>query len=296
MNAQQNPAPTVDEGPAPTLQVVSAKTYRGANLWSYRQAMHFVVDLGVLEQYPSSAIDGFTDRLLEMVPGLHEHGCSLGRKGGFVERLHDGTWMGHIAEHVSLELQNLAGHRVTRGKTRSVPGHPGRYNMIFAYQEERVGRAAGEFAVRIVNHSVDPQAAPLDFSAELDDFLRLAQRTAFGPSTQAIIEEAESRDIPWIRLNQHSFVQLGQGVHAQRIRATMTSRTSALAVDIACDKSLTLDLLGSAGLPVPKSEKSAGGSISTACTSAERCSAPYSRSSALRLWSSRLWFQSRGWR
>ncbi|MFC0359598.1 MULTISPECIES: cyanophycin synthetase [Kytococcus] len=253
MNAQQNPAPTVDEGPAPTLQVVSAKTYRGANLWSYRQAMHFVVDLGVLEQYPSSAIDGFTDRLLEMVPGLHEHGCSLGRKGGFVERLHDGTWMGHIAEHVSLELQNLAGHRVTRGKTRSVPGHPGRYNMIFAYQEERVGRAAGEFAVRIVNHSVDPQAAPLDFSAELDDFLRLAQRTAFGPSTQAIIEEAESRDIPWIRLNQHSFVQLGQGVHAQRIRATMTSRTSALAVDVAGDKSMTTALLSGAGLPVPRS-------------------------------------------
>ncbi|WP_462417583.1 cyanophycin synthetase [Kytococcus sp. Marseille-QA3725] len=244
---------TTDQGPEPTLQVVSAKTYRGANLWSYRQAMHFVVDLGVLEQYPSNTIDGFTDRLLQMLPGLHEHGCSRSRPGGFVERLREGTWMGHIAEHVALQLQNDAGHRVTRGKTRSVSGQPGRYNMIFAFVEERVGRAAGEFAVRIVNHAVDPQAAPMDFQQEMDEFLRLAERVAFGPSTQAIIEEAESRDIPWIRLNQASFVQLGQGVHAQRIRATMTSRTSALAVDVAGDKSMTTALLSGAGLPVPRS-------------------------------------------
>lgn len=210
MSQLTTPQTTAQNGPEPTLRIVSAKAYRGANLWSYKQAMHFVVDLGVLEEYPSNTIDGFTDRLLEMLPGLHEHGCSLGRPGGFVERLHEGTWMGHIAEHVALQLQNRAGHRVTRGKTRSVPGHPGRYNMIFAYLEERLGRAAGEFAVRIVNHAVDPAAAPLDFEHEMDEFLLLAQRVAFGPSTQAILDEAESRDIPWIRLNNASFVQLGR--------------------------------------------------------------------------------------
>ncbi|SNC59684.1 cyanophycin synthetase [Kytococcus aerolatus] len=241
------------QGPVPELTIVSTRVYRGPNLWSYDQAMHLVVDLGILEEYPSSAIDGFTERLTGLLPTLDKHTCSTGREGGFVERLHEGTWMGHIAEHVALELQNLAGHRVTRGKTRSVPGHPGRYNMIYAYSEERLGRAAGELAVRIVNHCVDPVAAPLDFEAELDDFLRLAQRVAFGPSTQAIIDEAESRDIPWLRLNSASFVQLGQGVHAQRIRATMTSRTSALAVDVAGDKSMTTTLLAGAGLPVPRS-------------------------------------------
>lgn len=254
MSQMTTPQTTAQNGPEPTLRIVSAKAYRGANMWSYKQAMQFVVDLGILEEYPSNTIDGFTDRLLEMLPGLHEHGCSLGRPGGFVERLHEGTWMGHIAEHVALQLQNRAGHRVTRGKTRSVPGHPGRYNMIFAYLEERLGRAAGEFAVRIVNHAVDPAAAPLDFEHEMDEFLLLAQRVAFGPSTQAILDEAESRDIPWIRLNNASFVQLGQGVHAQRIRATMTSRTSALAVDVAGDKSMTTTLLSGAGLPVPRSQ------------------------------------------
>ncbi|GAA1907471.1 cyanophycin synthetase [Lapillicoccus jejuensis] len=249
--AAQRPTPT---GPAaPDLRVVESRVYRGPNLWSYDRAIHLVVDLGVLEGYPSDTLPGFTDGLLEALPGLRRHGCSRGHAGGFVERLEEGTWLGHVAEHIALQLQSEAGHDQRRGKTRAVRGRPGHYNVIYGYTDETVGLAAGRLAVRLVNHLVQPQD-DFVFGEALDDFLRLAQRTAFGPSTAAIIEEAASRDIPWIRLNSASLVQLGQGVHQQRIRATMTSQTSSLAVDIASDKDLTGTLLASAGLPVPRQE------------------------------------------
>ncbi|WP_114906366.1 cyanophycin synthetase [Ornithinimicrobium murale] len=249
MTQSQSPTAPV----APDLRIVEQRVYRGPNIWNYEQAIHLVVDLGVLEQYPSNLIPGFTEQLLEWLPGLHNHVCSRGKAGGFVERLHEGTWVGHISEHLALQLQGEAGHDLRRGKTRAVKGQPGHYNVIYSYIDERVGLAAGELAVRMVNAAVarDPE---FDFTSELDDFLRLAQRTAFGPSTNAILEEAVARDIPFIRLNTASLVQLGQGVHQQRIRATMTSKTSALAVDIAGDKSLTNTLLSSAGLPVPLSD------------------------------------------
>jgi cyanophycin synthetase len=243
----------MSERPQPDLTIVETRVYRGANIWSYDKAIHLVVDLGSLEKFPTNTIPGFTDNLLQLLPGLREHSCSRGRRGGFVERLAEGTWLGHVAEHCALALEQVVGHDIRRGKTRQVKGRPGFYNVIFGYADEQVGLAAARLAVRLVNHVV--QADPeFDWDAELEDFIRRAQRTAFGPSTQAIIDEAVSRDIPWIRLNQHSLVQLGQGVHAKRIRATMTSETSSIAVDIASDKDLTTKLLGAAGLPVPKQE------------------------------------------
>ncbi|GAB3594227.1 cyanophycin synthetase [Angustibacter peucedani] len=242
-----------DARPSPDLTIVETRVYRGPNVWSYDKALHVVVDLGVLEQFPTSALDGFTDQLLELLPGLERHTCSRGHRGGFVERLREGTWLGHVAEHVALQLQQEAGHDMRRGKTRQVKGTEGRYNIVFGYVDERVGVAAIRLAVRLINHLVQPEP-DFDFADELDTFLRRAERTAFGPSTAAIVEEAVSRDIPWIRLNEHSLVQLGQGVHQQRIRATMTSMTGALAVDIAGDKELTARLLSSAGLPVPGTE------------------------------------------
>src|SRR5690606_3605058 len=152
----------------------------------------------------------------------------------------------------ALALQAEAGHDLRRGKTRQVPGEQGRYNVIYGYLDERVGLAAGELAVRIVNNLVEREPG-FDFREQLDEFLRLAQRTAFGPSTSGIQGEAAARATPYIRLNQYALVQLGQGRYQQRIRATMTSRTSALAVDIAGDKALTNHLLSSVGLPVPQS-------------------------------------------
>jgi cyanophycin synthetase len=213
-----------------------------------------LVDLGSLEEFPSNRVPGFTDALIGLMPTLEDHACSLGRRGGFISRLREGTWAGHIAEHIALEFQNLAGTDVRHGKTRSTGEH-GRYNVIFEFREEAVGIEAGVMAVGLVNHLVAPNdpAVAFDLMAELERLIRLAERQAFGPSTQAILDEAASRDIPYIRLDRHSLVQLGQGVHQQRIRATMTSRTPGIAVDIASDKSLTNRLLDSAGLPVPRS-------------------------------------------
>jgi cyanophycin synthetase len=242
-------------GPLPTLKILDTRVLRGANYWSPQPVVKMHVDLGVLEQYPSTRIPGFVDGLLAWMPSLEDHACSLNRRGGFVTRLRDGTWMGHVAEHIALELQNLAGTDVRHGKTRSA-GHTGQYNVIYEYREEAVGLEAGVLAVRIVNHLVapgDPTQA-LDYIEELERLIRLAERQAFGPSTQAILDEAASRDIPYLRLDRHSLVQLGHGVHQQRIRATMTSGTSGIAVDIASDKNLTNRLLDASGLPVPRSE------------------------------------------
>ena len=161
--------------------------------------------------------------------------------------------MGHVAEHVALQLQQAVGHDMRRGKTRQVKGERGRYNVIYAYYDESVGLAAGELAVRLVNHLIVPDPG-FDFDEALERFIVRGERTAFGPSTQAIVEEAVSRDIPYLRLNTASLVQLGQGVHQKRIRATMTSQTPSVAVDIASNKELTLSLLSAAGLPVPRSQ------------------------------------------
>ncbi|HET9680443.1 MAG TPA: efflux RND transporter permease subunit, partial [Candidatus Limnocylindrales bacterium] len=242
-------------GPKPTLQILETRVYRGPNTWAHAPAIRMVVDLGILEDWPSNTIPGFVDALVALIPSLEDHACALNRRGGFVTRLRDGTWAGHVAEHVALELQNLAGTPVRVGKTRGAGKH-GRYNVIYEYREESVGLEAGRMAVRLVNHLVapaDPDHA-FDFRAELEHLIRVAERQAFGPSTQAILDEAASRDIPFIRLDRHSLVQLGQGVYQQRIRATMTSRTSGIAIDIASDKNLTNRLLDAAGLPVPKSE------------------------------------------
>ncbi|HWL37576.1 MAG TPA: cyanophycin synthetase [Frankiaceae bacterium] len=238
--------------PSPDLRVVETRVYRGPNYWSYDPAINLLVDLGSLEDWPTDRLPGFTDALVERLPGVADHSCSRGHKGGFLERLREGTWLGHVAEHVALQLQQETGAYTRRGKTRSAKER-GRYHVIYAYADEQVGLAAGRLAVRVVNDLVrrDPE---FDFEAELESFLLMAERTAYGPSTQALLDEAALRDIPSLRLNEGSLVQLGQGVHQRRIRATMTSMTSALATDIASDKELTLRLLSSAGLPVPQSE------------------------------------------
>jgi len=245
--------PVANKPPAkPDLRILESQVLRGPNYWSYEPTIRLLVELGSLEHWPSNTLPAFNGALVDLLPGLRDHGCSLHRPGGFIERLFDGTWMGHVAEHVALELQREAGGSTTRGKTRRA-GTPGTYNVVYGYSEEQVGLAAGRLAVRLLNHLV--QANPtFDYVAELESLVLLADRAAFGPSTQSILDEAARRDIPYIRLNDQSFVQLGQGKYQQRIRATMTSRTSALGVDIAGDKKLTTSLLASAGLPVPRSD------------------------------------------
>jgi len=245
-------APSASARPRGTLKIIETRVYRGPNYWSYEPAIKLLVDLGELEAYPTNLLPGFTDTLLTMLPGVGHHSCSTGRSGGFATRLRDGTWAGHVAEHVALQLQRDAGTEVGRGKTRS-SGVPGRYHVVYSFAEESVGLAAGRLAVRIVNHLVEPVKG-FDYVTEFEQLVLLAERAAFGPSTQAILDEAALRDIPWIRLNQASLVQLGHGVHQKRIRATMTSQTASLAVDIASDKKLTNQLLAGTGVPVPRAD------------------------------------------
>jgi cyanophycin synthetase len=238
--------------PRADLTIVETRVYRGPNYWNYDPAIKLIVDLGVLEHFPSNTIPGFVEALLEMLPGVGLHTCGTGRVSGFEDRLREGTWAGHVAEHIALQLQREAGTEVGRGKTRGT-GEPGRYHVVYSYAEEAVGVAAGKLAVRLVNHLIEPEPG-FDFRVQLEQLILLAERAAFGPSTQAILDEAALRDIPAIRLNEQSLVQLGHGIHQKRIRATMTSQTGSLGVDIASDKKLTNRLLAATGVPVPRAE------------------------------------------
>ncbi|MGZ6255911.1 MAG: cyanophycin synthetase family protein, partial [Candidatus Limnocylindria bacterium] len=167
------------ERPAPTLRILAARVLRGPNYWSPKPVVTMLVDLGPLERWPSNAISGFSDALVELLPSLHDHACSLGRRGGFISRLHQGTWMGHVTEHVALELQNLAGTEARHGKTRAAGGE-GRYHVIYEYREEQVGIEAGRMAVRLVNHLVAPDdpAHAFDLQIELERLIRMAERLA----------------------------------------------------------------------------------------------------------------------
>jgi cyanophycin synthetase len=247
------------------MNVVEVGVYRGPHYYGHTPMVRIQLDLGRLEHWPTDRIEGFADALLAALPGVGRHGCSLKVRGGFERRLRDGTWLGHVAEHVALELQTLAGSRATRGKTRSVKNRPGVYNVMFAYNEERVGLAAGRIALELVD-SLLPEdlrgtsgldrIQALEGEFELDRRLatlrRMVRRTALGPSTRALVEEAQRRGIPVMRLDEKSLIQLGHGRYQQKIRASITGRTSLVAADLAGDKAMTKKLLDESGVPVPR--------------------------------------------
>jgi cyanophycin synthetase len=247
------------------MKILDTRVYRGPNLYALRKVIRLRVDLGELEDYPTNRLPGFTDRLLELIPTLHEHSCSYGEPGGFVRRMREdeGTWLGHVLEHVAIELQCLAGTPVSYGKTRSHNLPRGQYHVIYSFEEEAVGLEAGELALEVIRHLLPPEReahlpGPWDFQAQMEDFVRMAQRRAFGPSTASLVRAAEERDIPWIRLNERSLVQLGHGKFQRRIQATVTSETKHIAVEIASDKRLTNQILSDLGLPVPKQARVRG--------------------------------------
>jgi cyanophycin synthetase len=243
------------------MKIVSTNVYVGPNVYAHFPVIRHVLDLGKLEDWPTGRLgDAFVGPLLELLPGLHEHGCSYREPGGFVRRMHEeeGTWLGHVMEHVAIELQNVAGSPVTFGRTRSIDGSHAHYNMVFQYLDAEVGREASRLALDLI-HSLLPDdlkpeeapAADWDFDEERDEFIRYAQARAFGPSTASLVKAAEERDIPWIRLNRASLVQFGHGRYQQRIQATTTTRTSNIAVELAGDKEETNNILRNLGLPVP---------------------------------------------
>ncbi|MFP4335801.1 MAG: cyanophycin synthetase [Wenzhouxiangella sp.] len=243
------------------MKILKTNVYVGPNLYAHFPVIRYILDLGELEQWPSGRLgEDFIGLLLTLLPGLDEHGCSYREPGGFVRRLREdqGTWLGHVMEHVVLELQNIAGSDVSFGRTRSIEGQPGHYTMVFEYEDDAVGRQAGELALQLI-HSLLPAAlkpadAPgpdWDFEQQRDDFIRAAQRRAFGPSTASLVRAAEERGIPWLRLNRQSLVQFGHGRFQKRIQATTTSLTSNIAVELASDKEETNQILRDLGLPVP---------------------------------------------
>jgi cyanophycin synthetase len=244
------------------MKIVSTNVYVGPNVFAHFPVIRHVLDLEELEQWPTGRLgDAFIDPLLEFMPGLHEHGCSYREPGGFVRRLREdeGTWLGHVMEHIALELQNIAGSPVTYGRTRSIDGKDGLYNVVFQYLDAEVGREASRLSLKLI-HSLLPQdlkpaeglADDWDFAEARDEFIRYAQRRAFGPSTASLVRAAEERKIPWIRLNRASLVQFGHGRFQQRIQATTTGKTSNIAVELAGDKEETNGILRDLGLPVPK--------------------------------------------
>ncbi|MES2775881.1 MAG: cyanophycin synthetase [Bacteroidota bacterium] len=233
------------------MQIIEIKILRGPNYWSVRRnkLIQLKLDLEELEQKPTNEIPRFRERLEKMFPSMIEHRCSEGVRGGFFMRIDEGTWMGHVIEHIALELQTLAGMNTGFGRTRGT-GKEGEYYVVFSYMEEDAGVYAAKAATRIAQALVDDNTYNLD--EDIQQLREIREDTRLGPSTGCIVEEAAKRGIPFIRLNKQSLVQLGYGVHQKRIRATIASTTSNIAVDIACDKEETKNLLGDAEIPVPR--------------------------------------------
>ncbi len=235
------------------MEIREINAMRGPNYWSVRRhkLIVMVLDLQEMEEKPSNKIEGFSDRLKKMFPSMYSHRCSEGCEGGFFMRVEKGTWMGHIVEHIALEIQTLAGMDTGFGRTRDY-GEKGVYNVVFSYIEESAGRYAAKAAVRICEALIE--GVNYDLSDDIQRMRELREEDRLGPSTGSIVEEAENRGIPWIRLNKYSLVQLGYGAHQKRIQATVTSETSSIGVELACDKEDTKFLLEKAEIEVPRGE------------------------------------------
>lgn len=236
------------------MKILKTSTLRGPNYWSikYHKLIVMRLDLEDLTEKFSNQIPDFTQGLTQVLPSLIEHFCAPGYRGGFLERVQQGTLMGHIVEHIALELQELAGMSVGFGRTRKT-STSGIYNVVFEYLDEQAGRYAGRAAVRICRSIVDTGTYPAgELEQDLQDLRELWTEASLGPSTEAIIKEAEARKIPWLMLGARAMLQLGYGINQKRIQATLSNNTGILAVELACDKEGTKRILADAGIPVPR--------------------------------------------
>ena len=234
------------------IKFLEIRHLRGPNIWTYRPVIEAVVDIGELEDFPSNILPGFIDRLKAWLPSLVEHRCSYGERGGFLRRLEEGTWPAHILEHVSLELQNLAGMPGGFGKARQTSIR-GVYKVVIRAWHEEVTRACLEAGRELVLAAIEDR--PFDVAASVESLRDMAESKLLGPSTGCIVDAATAKDrrIPAIRmLATGNLVQLGYGVRSRRIWTAETDRTSAIAETISRDKDLTKTLLESCGVPVPE--------------------------------------------
>ncbi|NIC43550.1 cyanophycin synthetase [Aquabacterium sp. A08] len=234
-----------------TIKLLRLSYLRGPNLWTYRPAMEALIDIGDLEDCPSNTLPGFYERLTAWLPGLVEHHCGVGERGGFLLRLREGTWPGHIMEHVALELQNLAGMQTGFGKARSTEVR-GVYKVVIRTRQEEVGCQALLDARDLVMAAIED--TPFDVAAAVRGLKALIDRHALGPSTASIVDAASQRQIPAIRLTTGNLVQLGYGSKQRRIWTAETDKTSAIAESISRDKDLTKRLLAACGVPIPQGQ------------------------------------------
>jgi cyanophycin synthetase len=235
------------------MKILKIQALRGPNIWSIqrKKLIQMRLDLGELEQQPTNKIPGFRQRIEVMFPSMFEHRCSEGTPGGFFYRVERGTWMGHVIEHIALEIQTLAGMDTGFGRTRETRT-PGIYNVVFSYVEEQVGLYAAEASVAIAEALI--AGTEYDLEQDIQKMREIRERVRLGPSTGSLVDEAVARDIPWIRMGTNSLIQLGYGVNQVRFQATITQNTSSIAVDIACNKELTKKMLDDANIPVPKGD------------------------------------------
>jgi cyanophycin synthetase len=233
------------------IRILEIRTLRGPNRWTYPQVLEALIDIGALEDYPSNRLPGFTERLCAWVPSLIEHRCSYGERGGFVRRLEEGTWPCHILEHMSLELQTLAGMPGGFGKARET-ARRGVYKVIISAYHDEIARSALHESRELLLAAIEDRA--YDVNATLKRLRRMVDRQWLGPSTACIVDAAERRKIPTTRLNEGNLVQLGHAAAQRRIWTAETDRTSAIAEGISRDKDLTKQLLASVGVPVPEGE------------------------------------------
>lgn len=233
------------------MKILGIQVLRGPNIWSInrKKLIQMRLDLEDMEQRPTNSIDGFGDRLEKLLPSLFSHRCSKGEPGGLFARVQEGTWMGHVIEHIALEIQTLAGMDTGFGRTRETKTE-GIYNVVFSYLEEKSGIYAAEASVKIAEALIDNLDYDLEF--DIQRLRELRQMERLGPSTGSIVDEAIARDIPWIRLNKSSLIQLGYGKNQVRFRATMTEKTNSIAVDIAGNKDETKRMLKDSAIPVAK--------------------------------------------
>lgn len=233
------------------MNIIEIRVMKGPNYWSIRRHKLVVMKLDIeeLEDLPTNKIAGFSERLEKKFPSMYSHECSEGHAGGFFKRVQEGTWMGHVVEHLALEIQTLAGMDCGFGRTRGTGQH-GVYNVVFNYMEEKVGIYAAKAAVRIADALV--KETEYDLTEDIQRMREIREDDRLGPSTGSIVDEAIKRKIPWIRLNRHSLVQLGYGINQRRVQATVASTTSSIAVEVACDKEETKNLLENASIPVPR--------------------------------------------
>ena len=234
------------------IKLLRINYLRGPNIWTYRSVLEVWLDLGSLEDFPSNLLPGFNERLLALLPALLEHHCGVGEHGGFLQRLNEGTWAGHVLEHVVIELLNLADMPTGFGQTRST-SCKGVYRMVFRARDEQVGRTALAEGHRLLMAAIHGEPyGRADVRAAVEKIRIRVDDCYLGPSTAALVAAATARGIPHIRLNDGNLVQLGYGASQRRIWTAETDLTSAIAEGIAHDKDLTKGLLATCGVPVPE--------------------------------------------